>query len=171
MNIYKYSNSFPLLFKKEKNKLKKILGDSCLIEHIGSTAIVGIDGKGIIDIMLVFSKKETIKIAVELLQKNGYFLANDKIERKGRIFMSSTGTKESDFGDIHLHLTTKDNIDYLNAILFRDYLKKHLKENKEYVDLKYQLLNNVNGNRAKYTELKSDFIKKIIDLAKKELNN
>ena len=166
MNIYKYSESFLSLFKKEKEKLKKILGNISLIEHIGSTAIPGVDGKGVIDIMLIFKDQNEIKKAVELLQVNGYFLANDKIERKNRVFMSSIGNRESDFGDIHLHLTTKDNDDYLNAILFRDFLKKHPKEKKEYIDLKYQLFNKVDGDRPKYTELKSAFIKKIIDLAK-----
>jgi len=166
LNLYKYNESFFLLFKKEKEKLKQILGTICLIEHIGSTAIPEVDGKGIIDIMLIFKDQDKIKNAVELLQKKDYFLASDKIERKNRVFMSSAGNRESDFGDIHLHLTTKNNDDYLNAILFRDFLKKHPHEKKEYIDLKYKLFNKVDGNRLKYTELKSDFIKKIIDLAK-----
>lgn len=168
-HIYKYNDSFPFLFQNEKNNLKKILGNICLIEHIGSTAIPGMDGKGVIDIMLIFEKQSEIKVTIKLLQKNGYFLADDKIDRKNRIFMSSTGIKESSLGDIHLHLTTKDNDAYLNAVLFRDYLIKHPKAKKEYIDLKYQLFNKVVGNRPKYTELKSDFIKKIINLAKKEL--
>lgn len=167
LNIYKYSESFPSLFQKEKDKLKKILGDVCLIEHIGSTAIDGVDGKGVIDIMLIYEKQDDIEIIINLLQKNGYYLANDKADRKGRTFMSSGGTKESDFGDIHLHLTIKDNETYLNAILFRDYLIKHPKEKKEYINLKYQLLESVEGDRKKYTKSKSDFIEKIIDLAKK----
>lgn len=166
--IHNYSDSFVELFNTEKKKLKKILGNFCLIEHIGSTAIPKVDGKGIIDIMVVFENIKDIKSAVELLQNNGYILSDNKIERTGRIFMSTSGKKESCLGDVHLHITTKDNDSYLNAILFRDYLKKHPKRKKEYVDLKYQLFNKVNGNRTKYTELKSGFIKKIIDLAKKE---
>ena len=167
MNLYKYSDSFPSLFQKEKKKIKKILGDICLIEHIGSTAIRGVAGKGVIDIMLAFEKQDNIQTAVILLQENGYFLADDQVERKGRVFMSSSGTKESSFGDIHLHLTTKDNEAYLNAVLFRDFLKKHPKERKEYVDLKYQLFKSVANDRKKYTKSKSDFIEKIINLAKK----
>lgn len=168
MNLYKYSDSFSSLFENESIKLKKILGNICLIEHIGSTAIPGMDGKGIIDVMVIFEKLENIEPAIKLLQKNGYFLTDDKINRNERVFMSTTGIKESGFGDIHLHLTTKDNDAYLNAILFRDYLIKHPKEKKEYIDLKYKLFNEVNGDRPKYTKLKSDFIEKIIDLAKKE---
>lgn len=170
LNIYKYNDSFPILFKKEKEKLSRILGDICLIEHIGSTAIEGVDGKGVIDIMLIFRKSDDLESAIKLLQTNGYFLATDSKDRKGRIFMSSSGTKESNLGDIHLHLTTKDNDTYLNAILFRNYLRKHPKEKQEYIDLKYQLFKNVEGDRKKYTESKSGFIEKIIYLAKKESN-
>lgn len=169
LNIYKYNSSFLLLFKKEQKKLEQILGNICIIEHIGSTAIPKVDGKGVIDIMLIFEEQNEIETAINQLQKNGYFLANDKIDRKGRFFLSSTGKKESDFGDIHLHLTTKNNDDYLNAILFRDYLKYHPKKRQEYVDLKYKLFNEVDGDRKKYTELKSNFIKKVICLAKKVL--
>lgn len=167
LKIYKYSDSFPSLFEKEKEKLKKILGEICLIEHIGSTAIEGVDGKGVIDIMLVFEKQNNIESIIKLLQTNGYFLAHDNVNRNGRIFMSSSGNNESGFGDIHLHLTTKENDSYFNAILFRNYLIKNPKEKKEYIDLKYKLFESVEGNRKKYTKLKSDFIEKIINLAKK----
>lgn len=166
LKIYKYSNNFPTLFEKEKKKLKQILGDICEIEHIGSTAIKGTDGKGIIDIMLAFEKQNDIDKAIELLKTEKYFLSNDNTNRKGRIFMSSSGLKESDFGDIHLHLITKDNEGYLNAKVFRDYLTEHSKEKKEYIDLKYKLFESVEGDRKKYTKLKSDFIEKIISLAK-----
>jgi GrpB-like predicted nucleotidyltransferase (UPF0157 family) len=168
--IYKYSSSFVSLFQKKRDELKKILENSCLIEHIGSTSITGMDGKGIIDIMLVFDDAKKIKTKIKILQKNGYFLIKDNIDRKERTFMTSSDKKESILGDIHLHLTIKNSDDYLNAILFRDYLKKHPKEKKEYIDLKYEIYKNVDGNRSKYTELKSDFIKKIINLAKNPIS-
>lgn len=168
LKIHKYSELFPSLFEKEKLKLKRIFEKKCLIEHIGSTAIEGVDGKGIIDVMLIFEKQNDIEQIIKLLQKNGYFLTNDDVNRKGRIFMSSSGTKESAFGDIHLHIMTKENDAYLNAILFRNYLRNNPKEKQEYIDLKYELFESVKGNRKKYTEMKNDFIEKIINLAKEK---
>lgn len=167
--IYKYSETFPSLFEKEKKKIEKILGKFCIIEHIGSTAIEGVDGKGIIDIMLAFENQNDIEPAIKLLQKNGYFLAENNADRNGRIFMASVKIGESDFGDIHLHLNTQNNDDFLNVILFRDYLRSHPKEKQEYIDLKYQLFKIVNGDRKKYTQSKSDFIQKIVASAKKDL--
>ena len=45
-----YNPIFPELFKNEKERMEKILGDNLKIEHIGSTAVMGLGGKGVIDI-------------------------------------------------------------------------------------------------------------------------
>ncbi|MDD5147754.1 MAG: GrpB family protein [Candidatus Daviesbacteria bacterium] len=168
LTLHKYSNSFARIFQKEKQKLQRILGNQCMIEHIGSTAIPGTDGKGVIDITLVFNNKNEIDTAIKLLVKKGYHLSKKNIDRNDQVFfISSAGTRESILGDIHFHLTTKENKSYKNASVFRDYLIDHPTEKQQYIDLKYQILKMVNGNRIKYTKMKSEFIKKIINLAKK----
>lgn len=48
----KYNASYLKLFKKEKNKLTKILPRGSEIEHVGSTSMPGIGGKGVIDILI-----------------------------------------------------------------------------------------------------------------------
>jgi len=47
-----YNPIFPELFKNEKERMEKILGDNLQIEHIGSTAVLGLGGKGVIDILI-----------------------------------------------------------------------------------------------------------------------
>jgi len=47
-----YSPIFPKLFEKEKDRIKKILGENDLIEHVGSTAVPGLGGKEINDIYI-----------------------------------------------------------------------------------------------------------------------
>jgi len=168
LNLHKYNPEYAKLFQIESIKLNKILNNICLVEHIGSTAIPGVDGKGVIDIMLVFNNRTNMESAIGLLNNAGYFSSADNIKRNGRIFMSSTGAKESGEGDIHLHLVTKDNSDYTQAIMFRNYLIEHQDVRQLYIDLKYELLKKVNGDRKEYTKLKDNFIKNIIDLAKNE---
>lgn len=135
------------------------------MEHIGSTAIPGVDGKGVIDIMLAFNDMDDVKSAIKLLENANYFLSTDDIKRNSRIFMSSTGETESGEGDIHLHILTKDNVDYSRAIMFRDYLIKHQEARQSYNALKYELSKQVNGDRIKYTMLKDKFIKNTINLS------
>lgn len=163
--LHKYTNSFSKMFLKEKHKLLKILGDKCIVEHIGSTAIPGVNGKGVIDIMLVFTNKKEINIAVKKLAKKGYCLSGNNKNRKGRAFMSSAGVRESALGDTHLHLITKDNDSYFNAVFFRDYLINHPREKQKYIDLKHQILRAVEGDRKKYTQMKKEFIKRTVKLA------
>lgn len=55
-----YDPIFPKLFIKEKNRLKKFLGRTVLIEHVGSTAIPGLGGKGIIDIAIAAPDKNDL---------------------------------------------------------------------------------------------------------------
>lgn len=164
--IHKYNSAYKDIFQKESEKIANILEPNYLIEHIGSTSVPGLDGKGIIDMMLVFNNIEEVNSAV-LKLKNKYFLSKDDINRKDRFFLTSSGDKESSEGDIHLHLTTKNNIDYLNAILFRDYLLQHPEVKQKYIDLKYELFKKVKGDRADYTRQKSSFINNIIEIAKK----
>lgn len=168
LTLYKYSDDFPKLFQQEKQELEKIIGTTCQIEHIGSTAIPGVDGKGIIDIMLVFTNQSEINNAVNLLKSAGYVLPEDTIDRGGRVYMSSVNSNNSSLGDIHLHLEHQNSDSCKNAILFRNYLISHPTEKQRYIDLKYQLVDTVNGDRAQYTNLKAEFINKIIKLAKYE---
>lgn len=166
LTLHKYNPKYVELFQKEKDKLDTLLNNTCLVEHIGSTAIPGADGKGVIDIMLVFNNMANLESAVKLLNSAKYFSSTDDINRNGRIFMSSTGITESGEGDIHLHLLTNDNVDYSRAIMFRNYLIEHHEARQSYNALKYKLLNTVNDDRKKYTILKDKFIKNIIELAK-----
>lgn len=166
LSLYPYKKFFPKLFQKEKLKLQKLLGKKIIIEHVGSTAIPQMSGKGIIDIIIAFDNKKQINNAVEVLSKEGYYLSEDK-DRNDRIFMSSAGVKESTLGDIHLHLVPKDSLPYKNLLFFRDYLINHPEARKEYINLKYQIIKEVKQNRVEYTKKKKEFIEKILELTKK----
>lgn len=70
--VYKsYSTIFPDLFQKEKERITSSLVNAIAIEHVGSTAIPGLGGKGIIDIAISVSKEE-MEHASSILQKLGY---------------------------------------------------------------------------------------------------
>ena len=64
-----YSKNYKLLFKEEKKNLKTFL-KGVKIEHVGSTAIPGMGGKKVIDIIVGVKKK--FGNEKELLKMNGY---------------------------------------------------------------------------------------------------
>lgn len=161
--IYPYSPEFIKKFKIEKVRLEMILGKNVRIEHFGSTAIPGVLGKGVVDIIIGFDSWVDIRKAIPLLQENDYTLSYDK-QRKNRIFLSTAGEKESSFLDIHLHLTNKNSSVFKDALLFRDYLKQNKELKKQYNQLKEQIIKTVKNDRRLYTKLKSNFIKEALNL-------
>lgn len=169
ISIYPYCPEFTGKFKKEKIRLEMILGDSVRIEHFGSTAIPGVLGKGVIDIIIGFDSWVDIQKALPFLQMNDYIISYNK-QRKDRIFLSTAGEKESSFLDIHLHLTNKDSFVFKDALLFRDYLKKNRELKKQYNQLKEQIIRTVRDDRRLYTKLKSNFIKEALIQIHREKN-
>lgn len=66
-----YRTIFPQLFEKEKEKILLSIKNILKIEHIGSTAVPNLGGKGIIDIAIA-SKKEDMENISRELQDLGY---------------------------------------------------------------------------------------------------
>ncbi len=162
-NIYYYNKDFSKLFLKEKNIIEKILKNLWglyYIEHIGSTAIKNMIGKGIIDIMIACKHEKDILAVTKLLKNNGYYIAERKSKNK-RILLTSSKV-ESSFGDIHLHITALDDQDFINAVLFRHCLNKNKLLAKEYSDLKRKLFDISKWDRQQYTKMKAPFIEKVL---------
>ena len=54
---------------------------------------------------------------------------------------------------------------YQDTIIFRDYIRNHIKALKEYENLKKDLAKKYENDRKTYTSSKNEFIKNIIELA------
>ncbi len=157
LKIYPYSRDFKLFFQKQKKKLIKILGEQ-EIQHIGSTAVPGLGGKGIIDIMIALKDWKGEKEIIEKLKTIGFTHIHPK--DKGRIFVSQP--PETKYGGTHIHIVKKESREYKNLIFFRDYLRKHKKDAKVYGLQKIQLLKQAKGYRAIYKKLKEKYIKNVL---------
>lgn len=150
--------------KEEIVRISTLLSEySPIINHIGSTAIPGIQAKPIIDIL------------VEIHPDSCWQRIKEAMETAGYICMSSSGIRMSfnkgytphGYADkvFHIHIHAIGDND---EICFRDYLLTHPKAAKEYEALKLSLLPQYRNDRDGYTEAKSDFVRKITDLAKSE---
>jgi GrpB-like predicted nucleotidyltransferase (UPF0157 family) len=71
VSILPYDSKAPEIFEAIKQFICDIIPYQIGVEHIGSTVIVGLGGKGIIDILIITRQEYMWKI-VELLESKGY---------------------------------------------------------------------------------------------------
>lgn len=148
--------------KEEINILAEVLLEySPVINHIGSTAISGIQAKPIIDILVEISPDADWQHVRAEMETAGYICMSTSETRmnfnKG---YTPKGYAERVF-HIHFH-AIGDN----DEILFRDFLNSHPESAQEYEALKISLLPRYRNNRDGYTEAKTDFVKKIVGIYK-----
>lgn len=85
--LQSYATEWPEKYNKEAISIKQILGDLVIdIEHIGSTSIVGLSAKPIIDIAVLINSISDINIFTEKLRKIGY-IYNPEMSSVERIFL------------------------------------------------------------------------------------
>lgn len=148
--------------EKEMAVLSTLLtGFDKRITHIGSTAIPGIMAKPIVDI-LVEIPAETDKEGIRKIMEDAVYICMSVSDKRMSFNKGYTpeGYAERVF---HIHFHHRGDND---EIRFRNYLITHLDVAKEYERLKLSLLPKFKHNRDAYTEAKTDFIKRICDLAK-----
>lgn len=151
-------------FLSEKRRIEGVFGNDVLgIEHIGSTAIPGMEAKSILDLMIAISSIEgEASDAILRLEKLGYALRRDNRSEQGHILF----VKGSEENRTHyLKLTTRNSAFWHECILFRDYLIQHPERAEEYRRLKRYLLERYGDDRARYTKEKESFIKEMIRIA------
>ena len=159
MLVNPYRLEFRKIFESEKKTLRKCLGLKPRIEHFGSTAVPGLAGKGVIDIMVGFKNKAKLQAAASKLVSCGYFLSKKgQMARGDRLFLSSR-KKESGIGDIHLHLVLEKTEDFKGALRFRNRLRRSAPLRKRYRRIKEEAARVAGEKRERYTRVKSAFIK------------
>ena len=161
--LYASQANFQAQFADQAKQLQANLGDSCTIEHVGSTAVPGVEGKGIIDILIGFETAEQLKRAVIVLSHHGYYGGTTQ-KRNNYLFMAST-ENESTLGDTHIHLTLKASKTFKDFLTFRDYLRLHPDTAKAYSELKHRIAQECNFDREAYRKKKGSFIKNLIRMA------
>ncbi len=161
VKLFSYNKKFPEIFQKEKENILKTLFD-VEVHHIGSTAVPGLGGKGIIDIMIAIKDWRKKKSTVNLLKELGFIHIHP--EEKERIFLSRIGPTK--YGDTHIHLVKKNSKRYKEMLFFRDYMRTHKKEAQEYLKIKQLSFKRYHKDRNQYATAKEKYIKEILKRVK-----
>lgn len=161
----RYTLEYRALFTSEKKKIAKALGSTTKIEHVGSTAVPNLGGKGILDIVVGVSKSKVAE-AKKKLEKAGYEF-REKASYPERLFFRRDYSYKNGKRRIHIHLTKFDGKDWKEMIGFRDYLLKHPEAVERYVKIKKTGVKKALGDGEKYRKHKEKFIENILRKALK----
>lgn len=155
VRLQPYDSKWQVSFLKEREVLHEVFSDhQVIIEHVGSTAIPGLDAKPIIDIVVALEDLNDGQLYIEKLEQLNYIYKGHMGESNRYFF--SKGNDE--IRTHHLHVVEYGDQNWLNLTQFRDYLLEHEEVKLTYCRLKKMLAEKYPNNRLQYTLEKSTFI-------------
>lgn len=157
-----YNPEWEIWAKEEIEYLSCILSEFHLqLSHIGSTAIPGIQSKNIVDILAEFPPNPNWDKAKLQMEAAGYIM----MSQSGNRMSFNKGYTPQGYAErvFHIHFRIAGDND---EICFRDYLRSNPQIASEYEALKLSLLPKYKNDRDGYTNAKTDFVHRIIRLAK-----
>lgn len=167
-----YDPHWPAAYAAEAAAITAALGPHARrIEHIGSTAIPGLEAKPTIDMLLeVPSLDHAEQVIGPLLDSLSYAMMRVSQQGPAPHILFAKGYDFSKTCDLsttpkfHLHAGPADH-PLWERIAFRDYLRQHPAAAAEYAALKRTLAAAHRYNRETYTAAKTDFVRRITDQA------
>ncbi|MBK9104533.1 MAG: GrpB family protein [Saprospiraceae bacterium] len=172
IQIVPYDKNWVNIFNSESKLIKDTLGDNIAlkIEHFGSTAVDGISAKPTIDILIEipFLTDNLKEMIIQKMTEIDYHFIWRTDERLPYMHFVKGYTIDGFKGDVfHIHMGDKSH-PLWDRIYFRDYLRQNKKVAEEYELLKISLAEKFKYDREAYTNAKSEFVKRITEIAKNE---
>ena len=165
--IVPYNPSWADTFNTEADLLYETIPfRNITIEHIGSTSVVGLSAKPIIDIMVGFEALNDANTSIHAIESLDYqYIPEYEAVIPDRRYFHKPVSPPRNF---HLHCTAIHSNFWIKQIAFRDYLRSHPQACADYRQLKQSLAEQYRNDRTAYTDAKTDFIESILKIA---LNN
>ena len=172
LELMDYREDYKDIYETEKDNLINIYGNRIKqIDHVGSTSIIGIKSKPIIDILIQTDDLDDFKTFTESNVENETYTVKKEPTMGGDYLIRK---EEEGKVKAFIHVYKTGDMNGITSIMFRDYLNNHEDERIRYEKLKMDLYNKYKDDRHKYTYGKDEYIKGIIKKAleeKKASNN
>jgi GrpB-like predicted nucleotidyltransferase (UPF0157 family) len=160
VQVVPYHPSWQDVFAQERRLLQEHIGGHVLdIQHVGSTAVPGLDAKPIIDIAVAVPSATAIARCRQPLRDLGYIDRGDCGTEGGHLFVRESAPEVRTH---HLHVVTIDDLQWRNYLKFRDVLRADGTLRARYGELKKTLQAQFAQDRGAYTRAKDDFIRGVL---------
>ena len=159
IEIIEYNAAWPAQFLAERAILQTALAPWLVgdIKHIGSTSVVGLAAKAVIDIMAPVASLEASRGAIAATESVGYCFYPYKPDEMHWFCKPSPEVRTH-----HLHLVPLGSRTWVERLAFRDALQQNPTLAQEYAALKRRLAQHFAKDREAYTDAKAPFILKAL---------
>lgn len=161
IEIQEYQNNWIRDYQVESELLNRTIQSlKPMVHHIGSTAVVGLASKPVIDILIEIENVDDIDAYNTKMNEIGY-IAQGELGISGRRFFQKGGDCRSH----HVHAFSVGDSNVLRHIAFRDYLRNHPKIAEEYATIKRVAAATSENYIDRYLQGKEEFVKEHEKLA------
>jgi GrpB-like predicted nucleotidyltransferase (UPF0157 family) len=159
VEVVPYSDLWPLLYEQEAERIRDALGSSLrVVEHVGSTAVPGLAAKPVVDIALSVESFENLDVAA--LEELGYrYVPEFEDELPNRRYFSRAG--------FHVHAYEQEHDEFLDFLRFREYLRTHEEDARDYAELKLRLAAEFAERRDEYQAAKAPYIARLLEMLRR----
>lgn len=152
--VVAYDPAWVGLFRELGSRLRRALRDVALrIDHIGSTSVVGLDAKPVIDVQVSVADFEPLDAFRIPLEELGFRWRADNDDLTKRYFREAPGARRT-----HIHVRRAGSWSEQFALLFRDYLRASPEATARYAAVKHELARRYRDDRQGYTDAKGPCI-------------
>jgi GrpB-like predicted nucleotidyltransferase (UPF0157 family) len=143
------------IYERAEADIRDALGGIALsIDHVGSTAIPGIDSKPVIDILVLveaYDPEEVYRVPLESL---GYVFMH---REDWHVFFEGHPSGMS----TQVHIVEESSEDSRVMVTFRDHLRTHPDEARRYEQLKRSLADRYSDGNV-YADAKSEYVQEVV---------
>jgi GrpB-like predicted nucleotidyltransferase (UPF0157 family) len=161
--IVPYDPEWPREFARERDRIHAALGDLAgRIDHNGSTSVPGLAAKPVIDIQISVASLRPLAPYVRALATLGYHHLPHADDDFAPFFHKPAAWPHTH----HVHLVEAGGREERRTLAFRDWLRAHADDAREYEALKRRLAAGTDGtgfaSQQAYADAKSEFIERVI---------
>lgn len=152
-----YQPEWPQAYSRERDRLARALGDPVVeIEHVGSTAVVGMRAKPLIDVMIGVRSIDDHAALIPVMESLGYEYKGEFGIPGRHFFVLGDPTTH------HVHMVEHGLPFWRLNLHFRDMLRADPDARDRYVAEKIRLAGEHADCREKYTAGKNDIIQALL---------
>ena len=161
IEVVDYDPNWKRIFEIERGMLTKAIGCNVVqIDHIGSTSVVGLAAKPVIDILIEVANLAELDTANKNIESLGYLIKGENGISGRRYFQKGCSQRSH-----HVHAFQTNDFHLLRHRAFKEYLIAHPIIASEYGSIKKEFISKSDNDINIYMALKNDFIQKHEKLA------